>query len=120
VIAENHIFDNGGRIGIYLDEGSRYVTVRGNVVADPLGTWLNANTVSNALPLRVTLDNTATGNWHDGTRIGGLWDEYHTNRILEDHLVTDGDWPAAARAVMTNAGIEPAAGPVEYSAAKGP
>jgi hypothetical protein len=120
VIAENHILDNGGRIGIYLDEGSRYITVRGNVVADPLGTWLNANTVSNALPLRVTLDNTAIGNWHDGTRVGGLWDEYLNNRVLEDHPVPDGHWPAAARAVIANAGIEPAAGAVEYSTAKGP
>jgi len=69
VIAENYIFDNDGRIGLYLDEGSRYITVRNNVVADPKGTWLNANTISNALPLRVTLDNTATGNWHDGTQV---------------------------------------------------
>ncbi|HWM67613.1 MAG TPA: hypothetical protein VNO35_13590 [Steroidobacteraceae bacterium] len=69
VIAENYIFDNDGRIGLYLDEGSRYITVRNNVVADPKGTWLNANTISNAMPLRVTLDNTATGNWHDGTQV---------------------------------------------------
>jgi hypothetical protein len=120
VIAENYVFDNGGRIGIYLDEGSRYITIRGNVVADPLGTWLNANTVSNALPLRVTLDNTASGNWHDGTQVGGLWDEYHNNHVLEDHRVPDRNWPAAARAVMANSGIEAAAGPVEYSVATGP
>jgi len=119
VIAENYIFDNDGRIGIYLDEGSRYLTVRNNVVADPNGTWLNANTVSNALPLRVTLDNTATGNWHDGTVVGGLWDAYHNNSILDDHLVQGGNWPSAAREVMANAGIEATAGPVEYLPKKG-
>jgi len=119
VIAENYIFDNDGRIGIYLDEGSRYLTVRNNVVADPNGTWLNANTVSNALPLRVTLDNTATGNWHDGTVVGGLWDAYHNNSILDDHLVQRGNWPSAAREVMANAGIEATAGPVEFLPKKG-
>jgi len=113
-IAENYIFENGGRIGIYLDEGSRYLSIRDNVVADPLGTWLNANTTSNALPLRNTLDNTASGNWHDGSKVGGLWDAYHNNRILEDHLVTGGEWPTGAREVMARAGIEPAAGTVEY------
>jgi hypothetical protein len=120
VIAENYIFANDGRIGIYLDEGSRYITIRNNVVADPKGTWLNANTVSNALPLRVTLDNTATGNWHDGTTVGGLWDAYHNNPILEDHTVQGDNWPAAARAVMAKAGIEPSSGPVEYPPKKAP
>jgi len=120
VIAANYIFDNDGRIGIYLDEGSRYITVRDNVVADPKGTWLNANTIHDALPLRVTLDNTATGNWHDGTAVGGLWDAYHNNQILEDHLIGGGNWPGAARAVMSQAGIEAAAGPVEYPPKKSP
>jgi len=120
VIAANYIFDNDGRIGIYLDEGSRYITVRDNVVADPNGTWLNANTIHDALPLRVTLDNTATGNWHDGTAVGGLWDAYHNNQILEDHLIGGGNWPGAARAVMSQAGIEAAAGPVEYPPKKSP
>lgn len=120
VIADNYIFDNDGRIGIYLDEGSRYITVRDNVVADPKGTWLNANTVHDVLPLRVTLDNTATGNWHDGTAVGGLWDAYHNNQILEDHLVGGDNWPGAARAVMSKAGIEASAGPVEYPRKKSP
>jgi hypothetical protein len=120
MIAENYIFDNDGRIGIYLDEGSRYLTVRNNVIADPKGTWLNANTVHDVLPLRVTLDNTATGNWHDGTVVGGLWDAYHNNPIVDDHLVQRGNWPAEARAVMAKAGIEIGAGPVEYPPRKGP
>jgi hypothetical protein len=120
VIAGNYIFDNDGRIGIYLDEGSRYITVRGNVVADPKGTWLNANTVHDALPLRVTVDNTATGNWHDGTTVGGLWDAYHNNQILDDHPVSGDGWSPAAKAVMAGAGIEASAGPVEYRPQKAP
>jgi hypothetical protein len=66
------------------------------------------------------LDNTATGNWHDGTAVGGLWDAYHNNQILDDHPVHGGNWPAEARAVMATAGIEAAAGPVEYPLKKGP
>ncbi len=37
LITENYIFNNSGRIGIYLDEGSRYITVRRNVVQDATG-----------------------------------------------------------------------------------
>jgi hypothetical protein len=118
LITENYIFDNAGMIGLYLDEGSRYITVRRNVVQDPAGEWLNINTVHNALPLRISVDNTATGNWHDGTKIGGLWTNYENDLILDDHLVVDGKWPAEAQSVMRNAGIEPSAGPVAYGEAQ--
>lgn len=107
LILENYIFDNHGRIGIYLDEGSRYITVRRNVVQDPGGEWLNINTVHHAYPLRVTVDNRAIGNWHDSAKAGGMWTNYENDLILDDHLITNGDWPPEARAVMKNAGIEP-------------
>ncbi len=118
LITENYIFDNSAQIGLYLDEGSRFITVRRNVVQDFGGEWLNVNTVHSALPLRISTDNTATGNWHDGTRIGGLWTNYENNLILEDHLVVDEQWPPEARSVMRNAGIEPAAGAVAYGDAQ--
>ncbi|WP_213807278.1 hypothetical protein [Granulicella sp. dw_53] len=35
LITENYIFDIHGLIGLYLDEGSRYIIVRRNVVQDP-------------------------------------------------------------------------------------
>jgi len=44
VIAENDIYDIPGRIGLYLDEGSRYITVRENVV-EGAGVWLTVNTL---------------------------------------------------------------------------
>ena len=71
LITENYIFDNSKMIGLYLDEGSRYIVVRRNVVQDPEGEWLNVNTVHSAYPLRISPDNTATGNWHDGSKVGG-------------------------------------------------
>jgi len=118
LITENYVFDNSGKIAIYLDEGSRYITVRKNVVDDPAGEWLDANTAHHALPLRISTDNTASGNWHNGTKIGGLWTNYENNLILDDHLVSSGDWPAEAKQVMSDAGIEPSAGAVEYGDAK--
>jgi len=118
LITENYIFDNNKLIGLYLDEGSRYITVRRNVVHDPGGEWLNINTVHNAYPLRISPDNTATDNWHDSDKVGGLWNNYQNDLILNDHLITDGKWPADAEQVMKNAGIEPSAGPVAYGDAQ--
>ena len=63
VIAENYIHDIPDRIALYLDEGSRYLTLRDNVV-DGAGTWLNINTLDDYWPLRVTTDNQATDNWY--------------------------------------------------------
>ena len=118
MITENYVFDNHEKIALYLDEGSRYITVRRNVVDDPRGEWLNINTVHNALPLRITVDNTATDNWHNGTKVGGLWTNYENDLILDDHLVQDEQWPADAVQVMKDSGIEKGVGPVEYGNAK--
>ncbi|GGH08952.1 hypothetical protein GCM10011586_26740 [Silvibacterium dinghuense] len=107
LITENYIFDNSGRIALYLDEGSRYITVRKNVVQDPTGEWLNINTVHAAYPLRISPDNTAIDNWHDSTKIGGMWTNYQNDLIFDDHLVINNQWPAEAREIMKNAGIEP-------------
>jgi hypothetical protein len=118
LITENYIFDNHGHIGLYFDEGSRYITVRKNVVQDPGSEWLNINTVHSAYPLRISPDNTAIDNWHDGTKIGGMWTNYQNDLLLDDHLITNGKWPQEAREIMKNAGIEPEAGPVAYGAAE--
>ena len=118
LITENYIFDNNKLIGLYLDEGSRYVVVRRNVVEGPECEWLNINTVHSAMPMRISPDNTAIANWHDGTKIGGLWTNYQNDLILDDHLVKDGNWPEDAKEVMKNAGIEPSAGVVAYAEAQ--
>jgi hypothetical protein len=112
LITENYIFDNNGRIALYLDEGSRYITVRKNVVDDENGTWLNINTVHSALPLRISIDNTASDNWHNSAKVGGLWTNYENDLILDDHLVKDQAWPAEAVQIKKNAGLEPSAGPL--------
>ena len=117
IIAENYIYGIPERIALYLDEGSRYITVRNNVV-DGAGTWLNINTVSNFLPLRTSTDNKATGNWHTEAKVGGLWDAYNNNAMDGNELVKRGRWPAAAKQVMENAGIQKEAGVVAYGDAR--
>jgi hypothetical protein len=116
LITENYIFENNGQIGIYLDEGSRFITVRRNVIQDAGSEWLNINTVHAAFPMRISPDNTAVSNWHDGTKIGGMWTNYQNDLILDDHLIMNGNWPLAAREVMKNAGIEPEFDPIVETA----
>ncbi len=62
------------------------------MVDDPAGEWLNVNTVHSALPLRISTDNTATGNWHNASKVGGLWTNYENDLILDDHLVKGEEW----------------------------
>jgi hypothetical protein len=110
LITENYVFDNNQRIALYLDEGSRYITVRKNVVDDPGGTWLNINTAKGAFPLRISPDNNASGNWHNSVKAGGMWTNYQNDLILDDHLVHEQIWPVDAEEVIRNAGIEPLPG----------
>ncbi len=117
VFAENHVFDIGDRIALYFDEGSRGILARNNVVEDA-SEWLNINTARSALPLRTSTNNTAKGNWHNTTKTGGIWTAYQEDLIVDDHLITDGKWPDAAKQVMANAGIMPEAGPVEFGDVK--
>jgi hypothetical protein len=116
VIAENYIHDIPERIGLYLDEGSRYVTIRNNVV-DGAGVWLNVNTFADYWPLRATTDNLAVGNWFSTAKVTGGWDAYYDNRMEANVLVERGRWPAAARRVIENAGIQKSAGVVAYVSA---
>ncbi|HEU4960626.1 MAG TPA: right-handed parallel beta-helix repeat-containing protein [Sphingomonas sp.] len=109
-IRDNYLYDLHGHIGLYLDEGSRAVMVKNNVV-DGTGRWLNDNTVKNANPMRITIDNKAVGNWHNSTEVGGQWNAYQNDLILDDHPVKGDAWPAEARAVMRAAGIEPGKAP---------
>lgn len=107
VIAENHIFDIGPRVALYLDEGSRGFTVRDNVVEGDVRQWLNVNTAHAFQPGRTnSRNNVARGNWHQATNVGGIWNAYMNNRIEDDHLVRFNSWPGGARHVMGNAGLE--------------
>ncbi len=106
LIAENYVYDVPGGIALYLDEGSRYVTLRNNVIASA-GVWLNLNSQDGLLPRRTAMDNSAIGNWHNSGRISGAWTEYLDNRLVDNTEVSGGDWPAAARDVIARSGVQP-------------
>lgn len=106
LIAENHVYDVKDGIALYLDEGSRYITLRNNVISN-VGVWLNLNSQDDMAPRRTAMDNSVTGNWYDSGRRNGSWTPYLNNREVDNILVPKGNWPAAASAVIANAGIEP-------------
>jgi hypothetical protein len=111
VIRDNHVFGIGEAIGIYLDEGSKQVSVTNNVV-ETRGRWLNANTVGDQYKRGITTGNTASGNFHDSNRIGGRWIAESGNSILNDKLIADKAWPAEAQKVIQNAGSSLTTAPV--------
>ncbi len=114
VIAENYLYDLHGHIGLYLDEGSRHITLRNNVVKGA-GDWLFINAINDHFPKRITRDNLATGNWHDTDQTWGQWTVYQNNLIQDDHTISDDVWPQAAIEVMEKSGIESDAQVPQYS-----
>jgi len=106
LIAENYIRDVPGGIALYLDEGSRYITVRNNVVEN-VGVWLTVNSQDFLLPRRTALDNNAVGNWYNSGRVTGSWTKYLNNNLVGNVAVKGNNWPAAARDVIAKSGIRP-------------
>ncbi|MFJ9787425.1 hypothetical protein ACIRSS_48170 [Amycolatopsis sp. NPDC101161] len=101
VIDRNYIYDNHNTVGLYLDEGSRYVSLANNVIQDA-GVWAftNASSTNN------TDDSTFTVNWYN-TGIARVATGAPHHNVLDGNVqVADGNWPAAAQDVMRNAGIE--------------
>lgn len=109
LIAENYIYDlNGnGAIAVYLDEGSRHVTVRRNVIDRVGGVWLNLNSQDSIAPRRTAMDNTATGNWYNSGRLQGNWSDFLNNDASDNTRVEGQDWPEEARAVIEASGVRP-------------
>ena len=105
LIAENYIYNIPDRVGLYLDEGSRYLTVRNNVI-DGAGVWFFVNTLSDAAPRRASTDNRIVKNWHAGGKTSSAASTYNNNELNDNTEVIDQQWPAEAKAVMDNAGIK--------------
>jgi len=83
-------------VGVYPDEGSRYLTVTKNIFVG-WGTWIfaNANASNN------TGDLTITNNWiSGGANIGGR------NNTVTGNVTIGGALPADAQAVADAAGLE--------------
>jgi len=103
VIDDNYIYDNHNTVGLYLDEGSRYVSLTNNVIQDS-GVWA----FTNASRTNNTNDNTFTQNWYNTGATQVSTGAPHNNVLNGDVQITGGNWPLAAQQVMYNAGIEPA------------
>jgi hypothetical protein len=102
VIKDNYMYNNNHTVALYLDEGSRYVTVSGNVVQDA-GVWA----FTNANPNNNTDDNTLSGNWYNGGATQVATGPPHNNVLSGNTLVSGYNWPLTAQQVIYQAGIEP-------------
>lgn len=100
VIRENYMYNLRNTVGLYLDEGSRYITATNNVIRDS-SPWVFANTGGT----RNTKDNTVDHTWHMGGAVQGDFSTATNNRITNDHPVTGSTWPAAAQTIICNAGV---------------
>jgi hypothetical protein len=100
VIEDNYMYNNNHTVALYLDEGSRYVTEENNVVQDA-GVWA----FTNANPNNNTDDNTFENNWYNGGATQVATGAPHDNVLSGNVLVSGYDWPAAAEAVIGQAGI---------------
>ena len=111
-IDHNYIYDNNRTVGLYLDEGSRYVNVSANVIQDS-GVWAftNANGNNN------TSDSTFSGNWYNGGATQVATGPPHNNVLSGNVQVSGTNWPSGAQQVIAAAGTGttgpgPTAGPV--------
>ncbi|MFI0774491.1 right-handed parallel beta-helix repeat-containing protein [Streptomyces sp. NPDC021212] len=102
VIEGNYIYDNRNTVGLYLDEGSRYVTLSHNVIQDS-GVWA----FTNASATNNTNDSTFSENWYNSGATQVATGSPHNNVLRGNVQVSGGNWPTAARQVMDRAGIEP-------------
>ncbi|MBM9502991.1 ricin-type beta-trefoil lectin domain protein [Streptomyces sp. KK5PA1] len=98
-IDHNYIYDNQHTVGLYLDEGSRYVTLGSNVVQDT-GVWA----FTNASGTNNTNDNTFSGNWYNGGATQVATGAPHNNVLTGNIQVSGTNWPSGAQQVMAQAG----------------
>jgi hypothetical protein len=104
VFSGNYIYDTQHTVGLYLDEGSRYVTARNNVVQD-CGVWVFTNSYGT---INNTSDNVLQHNWYNSGVTQTPNAAQHNNQLIDNVQVTGAAWPADAQQVIANAGIEPA------------
>ncbi|MEV7971417.1 right-handed parallel beta-helix repeat-containing protein, partial [Sphaerisporangium sp. NPDC088356] len=105
VISDNYCLRTNGYFGVYFDEGSKYYTVRNNVLSS-VGTWLTANYWGGE-----NMGNfTVTGNWTSNGSTN-VTNGDRGNVVNNNVTVTNGNWPSGAQAVMASAGPQNGASP---------
>jgi hypothetical protein len=105
VIQDNYMYNNKSTVALYLDEGSRYVTLSNNVVQDA-GVWAftNANANNN------TSDNTFSNNWYNGGATQVATGSPHNNVLTGNVQVSGTNWPSGAQQVISQAGVQSSSG----------
>jgi hypothetical protein len=103
VIERNYIYDNNSTLGVLIDQGTRYVVMRDNVVAGA-SYWVYINSDANDPDTFNTKDNLVTGNWWDVGPARNPEGPGYDNRVIDNVQVTDDAWPAEAQQVMDQAG----------------
>ncbi len=107
VIERNYIYDSRVTFGMLIDQGSRYITVRENVILDSdRYIYVNAD-IEGGPDIFNTLDCTFLSNWWTGgnerSPTGPEFNFTWTDNVdLND--VPRENWPDAAKQVMTEAG----------------
>jgi hypothetical protein len=102
VFSGNYIYDTQHTVGLYLDEGSRYVTEQDNVVQD-CGVWVFTNSYGT---INNTSDNVIAHNWYNAGVAQTPNAAEHNNQLVGNVQVTGTAWPADAQQVIAAAGIE--------------
>ncbi|WP_405848886.1 RICIN domain-containing protein [Streptomyces sp. NBC_01518] len=105
VISDNYMYDNHRTTALYLDEGSRYLTVSNNVVQDA-GNWALTNANAN----NHTDDSTFSGNWYNGGNTYVATGPPHNNVLTGNVQVSGTNWPTGAKQVIQQAGVQPSGG----------
>lgn len=115
VVKENYIFDQAHPYGgLYHDEGSAYFTTTDNVVDnynDPFDLsifWLHMNGREGGPDGGKTVYQIAVKNNYYTNPNVSLGGDPNSCDISENILVEDGQWPAAAKAIMEKAGLQEA------------
>jgi hypothetical protein len=101
VIEDNYMYNNNSTVALYLDEGSRYLTVSGNVVQDA-GVWAFTNADAN----NNTDNNTFSGNWYNGGATQVATGSPHNNVLTSNVQVSGYNWPSGAQQVISQAGLQ--------------
>ncbi|NJQ02470.1 right-handed parallel beta-helix repeat-containing protein [Streptomyces zingiberis] len=97
---EENFCENSGQLGLYFDEGSRYLTARSNVFLRTAGQWAHANNQNGNHTGNLTL----TGNYTTNPAITGITDGDRGNVARDNTTFSTGNVPAGARRVMDAAG----------------
>ncbi|MEU7476866.1 RICIN domain-containing protein [Lentzea sp. NPDC042327] len=97
-ISGNHCLRTNGWFGLYFDEGSKYYRATGNVFSNT-GTWATANYWGGENMGNWTVSN----NWSTNNSTN-ITNGDRGNTVSGNVVVSNGNWPAGAQAVIANAG----------------